>query len=100
MEFLVQISVTMPADMPAPKWEEIVAAERVRGLELVASGAIRSIWRVPGGWKNVGIWEAADATELHELLSSLPAYPWISADVTALAIHPLSRASDSDKDDR
>ena len=58
--------------------------------------------------RNVGIWEAADATELHELITSLPASPWFSADVTALAEHPLVRgdaaltdpaqgASDSDK---
>ncbi|MDX6592686.1 MAG: hypothetical protein QOJ13_1882 [Gaiellales bacterium] len=100
MEFLVHISVAMPADMPKQEWEALVAAERDRGLELVASGNIKSIWRIPGGWKNVGIWEAADATELDELLSSLPAYPWITADVTALAIHPLTDASDSDKDRR
>ena len=63
--------------------------KRVRGLELVAAGQIRRIWRIPGTSQNVGIWDAADATELHDLISSLPAFPWITAEVTALALHPL-----------
>ena len=37
----------------------------------------------------MGVWEAADATELHELISSLPLFPWIDAEVTPLATHPL-----------
>jgi muconolactone delta-isomerase len=42
--------------------------------------------RLPGGLRNVGIWEAPDATEL---ISGLPLFPWIDADVTALVRHPL-----------
>ena len=44
---------------------------------------------IPGAWRNVGVWDATDATELHSLISSLPAYSWITAEVTALARHPL-----------
>jgi muconolactone D-isomerase len=85
----------------------LVAAETRRGRELMDQGVIRAIWRIPGGLRNVGIWEAVDATELHEHIASLPAYPWFAADVTPLAVHPLghtperrtgrSSASDSDK---
>lgn len=89
MEFLVRIEVSLPAEMAAHQKSELLAAERARGRELRASGAIRRIWRVPGGLHNVGIWEAADATELHELIERLPLYPWIRAEVTALARHPL-----------
>jgi muconolactone D-isomerase len=108
MEFLVQITTKLPPDMPAGERDRLIAAERRRGRELMDEGAIQAIWRIPGGLRNVGIWEAADATELHELITSLPASPWFSADVTPLAAHPLSRpdeppsdppqrASDSDK---
>jgi muconolactone D-isomerase len=94
MEFLVHLTTAMPSGMPKREWDEILAAEHESATKLVESGTIKSIWRVPGGgWKNVGIWEAADATELHEALSSLPLYPWMTADVTALGIHPLMRAS-------
>jgi muconolactone D-isomerase len=89
MEFLVEITSAIPPDMPKSELEALVANEGKRGLELVAAGHIKRIWRIPGTWQNVGIWEAADATELHSLISSLPAYPWITAKVTALAVHPL-----------
>lgn len=89
MEFLVRIEVALPADMPEARRAELTAAERERGRELRRDGTIRRIWRVPGGMRNVGVWEAADATELHAALASLPLFPWIAADVTALAVHPL-----------
>ncbi len=90
MEFLVQIDVELPPEMPADQRRAVLAAELVRGRELVAAGQIKSIWRLPGGRRNVGVWEAADATELHRLIESLPLYPWLVAEVTALAEHPLS----------
>jgi muconolactone D-isomerase len=67
----------------------IHATELARGRELLADGKIKAIWRVPGGLRNVGVWETADATELHRLIESLPLYRWLSADVTPLAEHPL-----------
>lgn len=70
--------------------EQLLADEHKRGRELVAAGHIKAIWRVPGGLRNVGIWQAVDATELHQLIASLPLFKWLSADVTALARHPLS----------
>lgn len=89
MEFLVEIEVLLPADMPEGQRADLVAAEHARGRELRRQGIIRRIWRVPGGLRNVGIWEAQDATDLHEAISGLPFYPWIHAEVTALARHPL-----------
>lgn len=89
MEFLVRIEVSLPPQMPGQQRSELLEAERARGRQLRASGAIQRIWRVPGGLRNVGIWEAEDASALHELLEGLPLYPWLDAEVTALARHPL-----------
>jgi len=88
---MVQIAVELPAQMPDGERARVREAELVRGRELIAAGSIRSIWRIPGGLRNVGIWEAADATELHGLLESLPLFPWLSAEVTPLAKHPLTQ---------
>ena len=63
--------------------------EQVRGRELMDEGVIRRIWRIPGRTANVGIWDAANPTALHEALSSLPMFPYIDAKVTPLATHPL-----------
>jgi muconolactone D-isomerase len=93
MEFLVRIEVTLPGDMPEASRAELVTAELARGQELRERGAIKRIWRLPGGLRNVGLWEAADATELHDLIASLPFYPWLHSEVWPLAVHPLE-ASD------
>jgi len=91
MKFLVRIAVHLPATMSEADRAELRTAERVRGRELLEAGAICDIWRIPGGLRNVGIWEAVDATELHDMLASLPLFPWIEAEVTPLADHPLTK---------
>jgi muconolactone D-isomerase len=89
MEFLVRIDVDLPPDLSEPRRRELLEAEAERGRELLASGALRRIWRVPGRRANVSLYEAPDATELHALLTSLPLWPWMDIDVQALATHPL-----------
>ena len=89
MEFLVRIEVILPPELPEPRRAELAAAELAHGRELRRSGAISRIWRLPGGLRNVGIWNADDATALHEQIASLPFFPWIHAEVVALARHPL-----------
>ena len=49
---------------------------------------MKRLWRVPGRWANWGLWEAPDATALHEALNSLPLWPWMSIRVHPLARHP------------
>jgi muconolactone D-isomerase len=89
MEFLVQIQVTLPPELSSGSRQELMALEQVHGRELINEGVIRRIWRIPGRTANVGIWDAADATALHEALGSLPMFPYIEAKVTPLATHPL-----------
>ena len=89
MEFLVRIDIDLPADVTEARRSELLEAEAERGRELIASGALRRIWRVPGRWANVSLYEASDATELHALLTSLPLWPWMEVQVEALAMHPL-----------
>jgi muconolactone D-isomerase len=45
------------------------------------------IWRLPGQTANVGVWAAPDATALHEVLTSMPLFPWFRVEVEALAVH-------------
>jgi muconolactone D-isomerase len=90
MIFLVRISVSLPADLESVRREELLAAERRRGVELKDAGTVVDIWRIPGRSANVGIWSAADATELHEALLSLPVFAYADIDVTPLARHHLT----------
>jgi muconolactone D-isomerase len=89
MEFLVDITVRLPPALPDDERAALMAAERARGRQLVDSGSIRHIWRIPGMLRNVSVWSASDATELHELLTSLPVHRYCEIAVTALATHPL-----------
>ena len=89
MEFLVEIQVTLPPTVTEAERVRLTDAEARRGRELQHAGTIVRIWRVPGRTANIGIWEAPDASALHDALASLPMFPHLRADVTPLATHPL-----------
>jgi muconolactone D-isomerase len=89
MDFLVRLETTLPADMPDDQRSALLAAEAAHGRALIDAGALRAIWRLPGRLANVGIWSAADADRLHEMLVELPLWRWMTVQVTALATHPL-----------
>jgi len=95
MQFMVEIDIALPAMKPLER-EQLFAAERARGEELRATGAIVRIWRVADRPANVGIWRAHDADELDELDElerSPPFYPHITTRVTPL--EPISSTTTS-----
>jgi muconolactone D-isomerase len=91
MEFLVQIEVRLPAEIDPQRKQALLEAEFARGKELIQSGAIRRIWRLPGRFANFTLYEVPDATVLHSLISSLPLWPYMDVTVHPLAQHPLEK---------
>jgi muconolactone D-isomerase len=89
MEFLVQVQTRLPAEMDDVRRAELLAAEAAYASDLIDRGVIARIWRAPGRTASIGIWRAADATELHDHIARLPLYRWLDVTVTALAVHPL-----------
>jgi muconolactone D-isomerase len=89
MQFLVQLETTLPPELPDDERAALLAAEAERGRELRRDGVIASIWRLPGRLANVGIWEVAAPDELHDAVTSLPLWRWMTVTVTPLARHPL-----------
>lgn len=87
-DFLVGIGVDVEG-IPEERRQEVLAAERARGIALVRSGHLVRIWRVAGRSDSVSIWSATDPAELDDLLRSLPVHAWSRFDVTALEAHPL-----------
>jgi muconolactone D-isomerase len=88
MEFLVRFETAQPASMSDTERERLRVIERERAMELRAAGILLRLWRLPGRRGGIGLWEAADATALHDALVSLPMYPWTDNVVEPLATHP------------
>jgi len=90
-EFLVRFETCLPESMEPDVVKELKSAERKRAMELRDAGLLKRLWRVPGRRAVVGLWEASDASELHDALSSLPQFPWMEVEVEALATHPQEK---------
>ena len=52
------------------------------------SGKWPELWRVVGRYANVSRFDVESGDELHQLLSSLPLFPYMDVEVTALTVHP------------
>ncbi len=88
MLYCVQMEVKIPDSLPAERAEAIKAAEKARAIEIQKSGKWPHLWRVTGRYANISIFDVDSNDELHELLSSLPLFPYMSIQVTPLARHP------------
>lgn len=88
MEFLVRFETALPDSLSEDQVADLLVRERARATELRGSGVLKRLWRIPGRRGVVGLWEAADATELHDALSSLPQFPWMDVRIEPLATHP------------
>lgn len=90
MLFHVTIAVRMPHDVDPEKVKQLGALEHERAAELQRQGKWLHLWRVAGKWANVSIFKVESPAELHEILESLPLYPYMDVEVAALCRHPGS----------
>ncbi|MEV0800959.1 muconolactone Delta-isomerase family protein [Kribbella sp. NPDC050281] len=61
---------------------------RGRALELQRAGVWPQLWRIVGEYANFSIFDVPSNDSLHDLLSSLPLFPYMRVQVTPLAHHP------------
>jgi muconolactone delta-isomerase len=90
MLFHVNIAVHIPRDTDPEKVAQLNAQEHERAKELQLQGKWLHLWRVAGKYANVSIFKVENAEELHDILNSLPLYPFMEVEVTALSHHPGS----------
>jgi muconolactone D-isomerase len=88
--FHVKIVLRIPHDVDSDKIKALSAAEVERAKVLQREGKWIHIWRVVGKWANISVFNVKDGTELHEILTSLPLYPYMEIRVIALCAHPAS----------
>lgn len=90
MLFKVEMVVRLPVDMPTEQADALKKTERELAQSLQRSGKWRHLWRIAGQYANVSIFDVDSIDELHQLLTSLPLFPYMDIEVTALCRHPSS----------
>jgi muconolactone D-isomerase len=88
MLFCVKMTVNLPHDLDQGTLDGINDGEHARAKALQEQGKWLHLWRVAGRFENVSVFSVDDPGELHDLLSSLPLYPYMTIEVTALCRHP------------
>jgi len=91
MEYLLSMTTHVPEGTSQETVNDIRAKEAARSRELAAQGYLLRLWRPPlqpGEWRTLGLFAAADASELEEALASMPLRVWRTDEITPLAPHP------------
>ena len=90
MLFHVTIAVRIPHNVDPEKVTQLSAQEHERAKELQLQGKWLHLWRIAGKYANVSVFDVESPGELHQILNSLPLYPFMEVEVTALCHHPGS----------
>ncbi len=90
MLFHVRMDVKLPHDMADSVAANLKQVEKDKAQALQRSGTWRHLWRIAGQYSNVSIFDVADVEELHQLLSTLPLFPYMTIQVMPLCRHPSS----------
>jgi muconolactone D-isomerase len=94
MLFHVRMNVNLPIETDPEVAARLKEAEKLRFQELQRSGKWRHIWRVAGQYANISIFDVDSPSELHELLLSLPLFPFMRIEVITICRHPSSLHTD------
>jgi len=88
MDYLVDFTLTVPEGTPAPELEQRMRGEGTRVAELAAQGHAVRVWKPLGDdglSRAIGLYRAADDSELRAILESLPLWPWMEISVAAVS---------------
>jgi muconolactone D-isomerase len=88
MLYLVHMTVEIPRELTAEERKRLATAERERSAALQRAGKWTHLWRVAGRYANVSVFEVDSHDELHDILWSLPFFPYLTIEITPLSRHP------------
>jgi muconolactone D-isomerase len=94
MLFHVHMVVSPPLGMAKDAFEDLRSAEKARAQALMRQGKWRHLWRIAGKYENYSIFDVIDVNELHDILTSLPFFPFMKMEVTPICRHPSSIRDD------
>jgi muconolactone delta-isomerase len=91
MEYLVTMKTHVPEGTSDAAIDEMRAREAAHSRELASAGHLLRLWRpplLPGEWRTLGLFDAADRPELDTVLLSMPLRVWRTDEVATLSPHP------------
>ncbi len=91
MEYLVTMTTNVPPGTAEQEVDDVRSREAARSRELAAQGHLLRLWRPPlkpGEWRTLGLFAAADDSDLEQVLASMPLRVWRTDEVTPLSPHP------------
>lgn len=94
MLFQVKMDVKLPATMPEEQASNLKKVEKAVAQDLQHQGKWRHLWRIAGQYANISIFDVESVEELHSVISTLPLFPYMDIQVTALCRHPSSVRED------
>lgn len=94
MLYHVRMDVLIPTTMDSKEVDRLKAEEKAISQKLQEQGKWRHIWRLAGEYSNFSIFDVESNQELHEIMMSLPLYPFMKVEVTPLLRHPSSIRED------
>jgi muconolactone delta-isomerase len=87
-EFMAVFTVTYPGGTPRQAVEDAEAGEAARARELADQGHLERLWALPGQGRALGVFRARDSAEMEAIVKALPLDPWMTTELTPLALHP------------
>ena len=90
MLFHVRMTVSLPQTMPDAQAAQLKQTEKELAQRLQQEGKWRHLWRIAGHYANISVFDVASVDELHNLLTSLPLFPYMQIEVMPLCRHPSS----------
>ena len=90
MLFAVTMQVDLPHDLDPEVRADLLARESAYSRQQQEAGHWPHLWRVVGQYANLSIIDARDNAHLHEILSGLPLFPYMTIEVKPLTQHPNS----------
>jgi muconolactone delta-isomerase len=74
--------------LTADEHDELMAGEREVATALITAGTIVWIRRLPSTTTSLTIWDAGSEEALGAHFKTLPLFPYLDAEITALSAHP------------
>lgn len=88
MVYVVEMDVNIPETWSEEKLADYITRERETSQKWQSTGKWKHLWRVAGRFSNISVLEVEGPDELHQIISSLPLFPYMTIKVTSVCLHP------------